>query len=91
MALIVTQVGENPFVPGIVSETFIPDQLIAGGLKIVTDPNAVVTGGANLSRGTVLGKQTNGSLVSSTGTAFASGSRRSSGRWARRNAGVRRR
>lgn len=73
MVLIVTPVGENPFTPGIISETFIPDQLIAGGLKIVTDPTAVITGGVNLSRGAVLGKQVLGSLVSSIGTAFASG------------------
>jgi hypothetical protein len=40
-----------------VAETYIPDQLIAGALHLVT-ANAVITGGALLQRGTVLGVTT---------------------------------
>jgi hypothetical protein len=72
MALGVTTVQDNAFQPGILAETYIPDQLIAGGLKLVTMP-VTITGGANLLRGTVMGRVTAGTITSSTGTAQATG------------------
>lgn len=72
MALTVTPVGDNAFQPGIVAETFIPDQLIAGGLKLVTMP-AIISGGAKLLRGTVLGRVAAGAITSSTGLTQATG------------------
>ena len=53
MASNVTPVGNNPFQPGMVSETYIPDQLIAGDLKIVTD-SVTISGTAALKRGTLM-------------------------------------
>ena len=50
MASNVTPVGNNPFQPGMVSETYIPDQLIAGDLKIVTD-SVTINATASLKRG----------------------------------------
>ncbi|MDH4745830.1 head decoration protein [Sphingomonas sp. CBMAI 2297] len=52
-----TTFGAPPFQPGMTTDTYIPDQLIGGDLKIVTD-NATITGGAIYKRGTVLGKIT---------------------------------
>ena len=54
MASNVTPVGNNPFQPGMVSETYIPDQLIAGDLKIVTLAGATVTSAVPLKRGQLL-------------------------------------
>jgi hypothetical protein len=59
-------VGDWPQQPAAFAETYIPDQLIAGGLKIVT-ANVTVGGNATLPRGTVLGQQTVGTATSSTG------------------------
>lgn len=73
MSLSVTNVGNNPQVPGIFAETYVPDQLIAGSLKLVTD-TVLITGGAALKRGSALGAVALGSISSSTGTAFATGS-----------------
>src|SRR5258707_7337068 len=67
-------IGDNPQQPSFVSETFIPDQLIAGNLNLVTEGMALITGGANLLRGTVLGKVMEGTATSSTGKAYATGS-----------------
>lgn len=53
MSLSVTQVGQNPAVPSITAQTFIPDQLVAGPKQIVTR-NVTITGGPYV-RGTVLG------------------------------------
>lgn len=47
------QYGQNPFAPGMKSSLFVPDQLIAGALQLITD-TGIITGGA-FSRGTVLG------------------------------------
>jgi hypothetical protein len=55
MALTPTNYGASPFQPGIQQDAFIPDQLIAGDLKVVTK-TATITGAAALIRGTVLGK-----------------------------------
>lgn len=46
----------NPQQPGFYTEVFIPDQLIAGNLKLVTANVMIGTG--QLQRGTVLGKIT---------------------------------
>ena len=72
MALTPTPIGENPFVPGVVAETFIPDQLIAGDLKLVTG-SVTITGGVNLARGSVLGAINEGTSAASTGKAYATG------------------
>ncbi|QLR46865.1 head decoration protein [Citrobacter sp. RHBSTW-00986] len=53
------QFGQNPFEPGMKSLLFVPDQLVAGTLQLVTD-SGIITGGA-FKRGTVLG------LVSASG------------------------
>ena len=50
------QYGQNPFSPGMKSALFIPDQLIAGTLQLVTD-TGIITGGT-YKRGTVLGMVT---------------------------------
>jgi hypothetical protein len=47
------QFGQNPFSPGMKSSLFVPDQLVAGPLQLVTDIGTI-TGGA-FKRGTVLG------------------------------------
>lgn len=49
-----TNYPPNTFAPGMVSDAFIPDQLIAGHLNLVTD-TVVLTGGAALPRGAMLG------------------------------------
>jgi hypothetical protein len=57
MSLSVTSIGENQQAPGILGQAFLPDQLIAGDLKIVTD-SVTITGGADLVRGSLLGETT---------------------------------
>ncbi|MBA7848478.1 head decoration protein [Klebsiella sp. RHBSTW-00465] len=47
------QFGQNQFAPGMESSLFIPDQLVAGTLQLVTD-SGTITGGT-FRRGTVLG------------------------------------
>jgi hypothetical protein len=54
MALTVTNVGDNPVTPGVNAQAYIPDQLIAGDLKRVTDSVTIVSSAA-LTRGAVLG------------------------------------
>ncbi len=50
-------IGDNPWTPGMQSYTYVPDQLIAGNLQLVTD--TVDIGGADpLVRGTILGQIT---------------------------------
>lgn len=56
----VGRITDNPSVPFAGAETYLPDQLIAGNAKLVTQA-VVVTGGVNLSRGTVLGLVRGGS------------------------------
>ena len=73
MTLTVNTIGDNPQQPGLSAETYIPDQLIAGNLKLVTD-TVTITGGAALQRGSVLGKTALGTVSASTGKAFATGS-----------------
>ena len=72
MAMNVTPVGNNPSWPYQTSETYIPDQLIAGDLKLVTD--TVTVGGAQvLRRGTVLGASSAGAMAASGGKTSATG------------------
>ncbi|TJZ61592.1 MULTISPECIES: head decoration protein [Raoultella] len=47
------QFGQNQFAPGMESSLFVPDQLVAGTLQLVTD-SGTITGGT-FQRGTVLG------------------------------------
>jgi hypothetical protein len=65
-------VGDNPQQPGIAAETYIPDQLIAGNMKLVTD-TVTVGGSVILPRGSLLGLSSLGSVSSSAGKTFASG------------------
>lgn len=73
MTLTVNSLGDNPQQPGIAAETYIPDQLIAGNLKLISD-SVTITGGAALQRGTVLGRVTEGAIASSAGKTYATGS-----------------
>jgi hypothetical protein len=52
-----TQYANNPFQPGVSQAVFIPDQLIAGQLQVVTD-TGVIAKGQKLQRGAVLGQIT---------------------------------
>jgi hypothetical protein len=56
MTLAITSIGDNGQAPGIAAEVYVPDQLIAGNAKIVTD--TVTLGAGTLQRGAVLGKIT---------------------------------
>jgi hypothetical protein len=67
MALTQVPVGDNPQQPSISDATYIPDQLIAGDLKLVTDGNATLTGGVALVRGTVLGQVVDGAAATAAG------------------------
>jgi hypothetical protein len=73
MTLTVNSIGDNPQQPGISSEAYIPDQLIAGNLKLVTD-SVTIGGFAILQRGSVLGKTSLGTVSASVGKTFATGS-----------------
>ncbi len=53
MTLPVNTIGDNPQQPGIWAETYVPDQLIAGALQIVSQPIILASG--TLPRGSVLG------------------------------------
>ena len=72
MALTVSYVGNNPSVPLSVAESFIPDQLIAGHLPIVTD-SVTIGGSAALRRGSLLGVKNVSTPVTSTGKTAGSG------------------
>jgi len=62
--------GDNPQVPSLVSETYIPDQLIAGRFPIVTGQSITVAESALLARGTVMGQVTaTGKYIKSVKTA----------------------
>lgn len=71
MALSVTTYGDNAFAPGITAETYVPDQLIAGNLKLVTQPATLASG--TLKRGAVLGQTTDWSIISAAGTNTGNG------------------
>ena len=65
--------GDNPFQPGMVADTYKPDQLIAGDLKLVTQPIILVAGAGALPRGTVLGRVSTQNLISVTGNNTGNG------------------
>lgn len=71
MTLNVTSYGENSQQPSIFAETFVPDQLIAGNLKIVSQQVQIMAG--TLKRGTVIGAQTNNSVNTTVGTNTGTG------------------
>lgn len=73
MTLNSTPIGPNPQLPGVGSELFVPDQLIAGDLKLVTSGLIQLTGGAVLQRGSVLGRVMEGAIGGSTGKVRGSG------------------
>ncbi|OWF77693.1 head decoration protein [Yersinia frederiksenii] len=50
--------GQNPFQPGMRSSLFVPDQLVAGPLQLVTDTVVIVQAEVIHLRGTVMGKIT---------------------------------
>ena len=72
MALPITNYGNSAPNPGAAGEAFIPDQLIAGNMKLVTE-HVTITGGAALKRGTVLGQITNGGITSANGANTGNG------------------
>jgi hypothetical protein len=55
-----TTYSDNPFMPGMVSDAYVPDQLIAGDFKLVTEGQAQFPAGLQLKRGTVLAQQPDG-------------------------------
>lgn len=69
-----TNYGENSASPSFTTDAFIPDQLIAGPLQIVTD-TVLLTGAAALTRGAVLGK----TATAGTAAATAGGSNTGNG------------
>lgn len=62
MPLSVTNSGGNPQAPSIIAEAFIPDQLIAGELKLVSRSVSISAG--TLKRGTIMGQKTIGTATS---------------------------
>lgn len=63
-----TTYSDNPFMPGMETEVYVPDQLIAGDFKLVTEGQAQFPAGLQLKRGTVLAKQSDGSYKPATST-----------------------
>lgn len=68
MALTVTNVSDNPEVPVSAAQSYVPDQLIAGDKKIVSE-TILLTGASPLVRGTVLGQMSSGSVGSAVAAA----------------------
>lgn len=52
----------GPWAPGVTADVYVPDQLIGGDMKIVTDTRSI-SGGAIYKRGTVLGMITATSVL----------------------------
>jgi len=67
MTLNVNTIGDNPQQPGIYAETYIPDQLIAGNLKIVSQP--IILAAGTLPRGSVLGMVSSLDVIAAAGAA----------------------
>lgn len=65
MTLNVSTIGDNPQTPGVYAETYIPDQLIAGALQIVSQP--IVLSAGTLPRGSVLGQISTSSVIPTPG------------------------
>ncbi|HDW8058983.1 TPA: head decoration protein [Yersinia enterocolitica] len=63
-------IGQNAFQPGMRSSLFVPDQLVAGPLQLVTDTGVIAQVAFIHMRGTVMGKITaSGEYVKSVKTA----------------------
>lgn len=73
MTLPVTNYGSPAFQPGISADAYIPDQLVAGDLKVVSK-TVTITGSALFKRGTVLGKITASGKYTISLSAAADGS-----------------
>src|SRR5471032_1691620 len=71
MSLIVNNLGDNPQQPGVYAESYIPDQLIAGNMKLVTA--TVTLGAGTLQRGTVLGQQSAAPMTAAAATNVGNG------------------
>ncbi|CAB3779380.1 hypothetical protein LMG28688_00823 [Paraburkholderia caffeinitolerans] len=67
MSLSIISTGDNSAQPFVRAETYVPDQLIAGNLKLVTQP--VVISAGTLARGTVLGQVTSYGTIATKGAA----------------------
>ncbi|AIO46823.1 bacteriophage lambda head decoration D family protein [Burkholderia cepacia] len=65
MTLPVNTIGDNPQQPGIWAETYVPDQLIAGALQIVSQPIILASG--TLPRGSVLGMVSSLNAIAESG------------------------
>lgn len=74
MTLTVNSIGDNPQQPGITADAYIPDQLIAGPLQLVSDTVTIVSGAGILQRGTLLGKITASGKYKTALSASADGS-----------------
>lgn len=79
MSLTPTNVLNNSAAPGIAAELYIPDQLIAGDLKLVTSPCIVASGAGVVKRGTVMGVVTATGKYIPSATAAVDGSQTPSG------------
>ena len=66
MTLTVTTVSNNPATPGIMAETYTPDQGVAGAAHLATQVITLAAG--NLGRLTVLGQQTGNSVEVAAGS-----------------------
>ena len=53
----VTEYGQNAWQPGMRSDAFIPDQLIASNAPLVVTDNITIAAGQTLKRGAILGRQ----------------------------------
>lgn len=69
----VNQFGQNPWHPAAIQDTFIPDQLIAGNLQLVTKTVTIGQAAAVLKRGTVLGRASLKSAAASAATGTGNG------------------
>ena len=67
-----TQIQDNQQAPFAYAETYVPDQLIAGNLKLVTD-SVNIGGGGTYARGTVMGLSSLGTVAATPGKTYSSG------------------
>lgn len=68
-----TTYGDTAWAPGMTADIFVPDQLIGGDMKIVTDTRTI-SGGAVYKRGTVLGMITSSGNLTQALSASSDGS-----------------
>src|SRR6185437_12282588 len=74
-----TQIGDFSPVPSAHGFTYIPDQLIAGDMKLVTQPITLQTSSGVLPRGSVLGQKTNYTIEVTSDGAGAAGANTGNG------------